>query len=616
MAADTATFQLNLQDNISGAAESASQALEGLRDSITKDTKALAQLQRAQKNLQQGSSVNIEQFRKLQAQISATKERIASAQSSAIDLGGTLEKGKRPTSGFAEALAQMQQQAQGVGGPLGSLVGRFGNLKGILGANKMALGILGIGIALAAFTVATIAAAKALLTYGIASQDARRSELLRLEGLTTLKSAHGFAAGSALEMQSALDQVSGSTALSREEVSKYASGLYRAGLRGEALTQALEATAITASVQGDEMAQAFLRTAAGANAAGGSIKRLADSVRNKLGGISARQMLSLGVISSKLKENFSLLFSGLNIEGFLSALKKVADLFSLNTASGKALKQILTVVFQPFIGGLESSAVAAKRFFQGIILGTQDIIIALLKTSIWIKETFGISFKNLGSEMGLALSAGRALALALAAGFALAGALATVLVASIGLIVGAVAVASTVWMGFGKLIKFQLSIVKGAYDWIAAIEWYKLGSSICQGVVKGIKSGAQWVIDSIKGLASQAMNAFKYSLGINSPSKVFANLGLQLPAGVEQGIRSGETSLNSTVSGMVAPPNTIASPTAPQVPTKSITSKPTISIGDITINTNSNDGKGIATDIKAALEDILSGLTVQLGVPT
>jgi hypothetical protein len=623
MAVDTATFQINLEDGVSGAAESAAKALEGLRASISADIKALSQLQRAQKNLKGSSSANVEQIKRLGEQIAATKERIAAAQSSVIDLGGTLDRGRRPASGFAEALARAQAQAQGLGGPLGGMAGKLGVVRSLLtGGGSVSLGLVAAAAAIALVTAATVAGGAALLRYGIAQTDARRTELLRLEGLTKLRSVWGLAAGNAGEMQAAIDRVSASSALGRSEIAGYATQLYKAGLRGENLSQALEVSALKASVLGDASAEAWNGTASSIALAGGSITRLAAQTRSRLGGIAARQMLSLTVISSKLSESFSTLFSGLKIEGLLEGLKSVADLFSESTATGQALRVVIGAIFQPFVGGLTSATSVAKRFFQGMTIGLLDITIAIAESALWIRDTFGVRFPRLLGESTAALTLGKvavygvvaALTAATAAAGLLGVALLPVLYSGLtalwGMVAAGAALASPFLIAAAAATAAGLAVY-GILRLAQEVDWSALGRSIASGIVDGIRSGTQWVMDAITGLADSTMDAFRSALGIRSPSKEFASLGVQLPAGVEAGVEAGKPSLDRSVGAMVAVPRAEGPPSRAERPQASRGAS--IQIAEINIQTSAANAQTIARDIRAALEDVLSGIQVQIG---
>ena len=65
MADQTATVAIELEDQVSGAAESAAGALKQLRDQIDADKRALTQMQAAMRNLQGGTVVNIQAVRSI-----------------------------------------------------------------------------------------------------------------------------------------------------------------------------------------------------------------------------------------------------------------------------------------------------------------------------------------------------------------------------------------------------------------------------------------------------------------------------------------------------------------------------------------------------------------------
>jgi hypothetical protein len=602
----SATFAIDLEDGTSGPAVSAVRALKDLRGQIDADTKALAEMQRAMKNLQLGTSVNVAQFRELKDRIDQKKQAIASAQSAYIGLGGTF---KRVSSGGRETasyFAELARQAQGLPGPLGSVVSKLGGLRGLVVGGAIALGIAAIGASMVALAAASTVAVAALLKYGIAQADARRSELLRLEGLTKIRSWYGLAAGNAGEMQRAIDSVSASSALGRDEIAKYSSELYRMGLRGDNLTAALEGVAIKASVQGEAQARMFAGWAAGAALTGHSVRKLADDVKARLGGIAARQMLSLEVQSKKMREAFAALFSGLKLEGFLEGLNEVTSLFGQSTASGRALKSVLEGVLQPMIGGLEYLAPIGKRFFQGMVIGALLLGIHFLKLRNYLQDVFG------GSEL---FSQFDLMETALWAGVFVVGALAgglTVATAAFAAFAGGIALA------FAPLVGFVTLVSKVASLW-ADTDWDSLGFDITSGIVNGIKSGANWVTETVKGLGKSAFAAFKAALGIASPSKEFAKLGKTLPQGIAVGIRAGSDTSDRAVEGMISIPEASgASDSAPQAsaaPGGRSAGPITVSIGDIHVHSQSDKPREMAFDLKRELEQILEGVAIRMGAP-
>ncbi len=623
----SATFELRLEDGTSGPAESAVSALKELKAQITADTKALAEMQRAMKNLQGGTSVNVAQFRELKKRIDEKRSAVAQAQSQYLALGGTFGKTASSGRSLSAMFEQFTAQAKGAPGPIGGVVTQLSSLRALVAGGAITLGLVAIAAALAALVVGTAAAIIALAGYAIAQGDARRSELLRLEGLTKIRSIYGFAAAKASDLQASIDQVSGSSAIGRDQLSKYTEQLHRMGLRGQNLTDALEGMAIKAQTQGEAQASMFASMAAGAAMAGGSVRKLSDDVKARLGGIAARQMLALGVQTAKMREHFAVLFRDIKVEGFLKALQTITSLFSQSTASGRALKALAETLLQPLIEGFDYLAPIAKRFFQGMILGLQFVAIQALKAGVWFKRAFGGSDLLKGVDLTTA---------ALYAGEAAIALLMTGLVAAVPIVAG-LGVALATWLvpilwGAATAIA---SVAAGAILaaapfilWAAAIglliytgyqlyklwdeiEWMELGTSIVEGIVSGLKRGASWVTDTVKGLGKGAWKAFKSALGIASPSKEFAKLGLEIPRGVQQGIKAGAPAAQGAAASMVSLPD------QPMSGGGGGGARLTFNFGDVHVHGGEDRGaRGIAQDIKAELERILEGVAIQIGAPT
>lgn len=623
MADQSADFRIGLTDDVSGPAATAAGALERLRSQLDADKRALTQMQAAMKNLKGGTVVYADQVRKLQEDIAGKKSAIAEAQSSFIALGGTFTKTGASGRSFEARLAALAKQSAVLPGPLNGLITRFHALSVAVGGGGIALGILAIVAALSALVIGTTAAIAALARYGVAQADARRTELLRIEGLTKVRNWYGLAAGNAVEMQQAIDKVSASSALGRDQIAQYSDQLYRMGLRGQNLSDALEGVAIKASTQGEAQANMFAQWAAGAALTGGSVRRLADDVKARLGGIAEKQMLSLTVQAEKLREANAALFSGLNIEPFLKARKAVNDLFSQSTAGGRALKQLLTLVIQPLVNAATDALPLIKHFFQGMILGGQRLVIAFLEVRNAFKRAFGGNDITKGIDLGIvALNAGKVAAAALATALIVAGAAAVTFAAPFLLAVTAL------WsvINTGRLL----------YQLWKEIDWTDLGRSIWQGIVGGLKAGTQWVIDAITTIGQSASAAFKAALGIHSPSKLFANLGAAIPAGITVGVEQGTPAARRAVAGVVVPPNVatahaavrdpsagaprISEPAAPAARAPSdkaakASAGTTVTINELHVHAKSDKPRDLALDVKRALEDVLEGALIQSGAP-
>lgn len=623
-----ATFAIDLEDGTSGAAESAASALANLKRQMEADTAALGAMNKAMRNLQSGAVVNIDQFRKLQASIQAKKQAIADAQSSYLALGGTFDKVRPKPKELSSGFAEIRNAAQMLPGPLGSIIGRFESLGGLLKGGAIAVGIAAVAAAIVALTAAAIAGTAALLKYGIAQANARRAEGLRLEGLTKMRNWWGVAAGSATEMQAAIDRVSASSALGRDKIEGYAAQLYKMHLRGDNLTQALEATAIKAAAVGDEGASAFMGWAAGAAMAGGSVKRLADDVRARFGAVAAKQLLDLNVQTAKLKENFSALWDDLKIDGLLKAVSSITALFSQSTRSGQALKAILTTMFQPMVGAIEWAAPIAKRFFQGIVIGALLAAISVLRLRKWWRETFDTEALKGIDLTTAALYAGVAAVAVLAGSFAVLGVVMVgALVAAMPFIwaavvaVGALALKALILaapfilgaIAIGALIAAGYQL----YRLWKEIDWTDLGKSIVDGIVGGLKNGAKWVIDAVKSLGRDAMGAFKSALGISSPSKAFANLGVAIPQGIESGVQAGAPRAQAAVDGLIdvprVPDRAEGGARGADVARGGARGPFVINLGGLTVNAASDKPAEMVSELERELGSMLERVALQLG---
>lgn len=631
-----ATFAINLQDGVSGPAGSAKQALDGLQVQIDADTRALAGMQKAMKNLQGGAVVNVKQFKDLQAGIASKKAAIAQAQSAFIGLGGQFGKSSAAGRALESRFAALALQARGMPGPLGLVVSKFEAFKSLVGGGGLTLGLIASVAALGLFTAAIGKAIKSLYDFGVTSADARRSELLHLEGLTKIRNWYGIAAGSATEMQSAIDTVSASVSISRDKVAAYAEQLYRAGVRGDNLSQALEGAAIKGSVS-DALGQRFAGWAAQIAVTGGSVRALTQDVKARFGGVVQQQMASLTAQTAKMHEGFAALTTGLRVEPLLKGMLAVKQLFTQSTNSGKALRAMVTTMLQPLVDAATAAQPIIKRFFQGTILGALHIGIVLLEVRNWFKRTFGLETVRGLDLTSVALRAG-AFAIGLVAGGLVvasvaAAALAVKLTAFLipalwrlvastgalaveGLVIAAPFILGAIAIGAVIAAGYQL------YQLWKEIDWTDLGRSIWQGLLSGLAAGKDALLGAVGKLAGGVSDAFRNVLGIHSPSKVFTAWGLAIPAGVQGGIERGTPGARGAARDM------IPAPTAPKIPAPAAeratkqgagVQSRSVHIGAVHLHaspgTDKTQAHKLALDFRRELENVLESVALELGAP-
>lgn len=81
-----------------------------------------------------------------------------------------------------------------------------------------------------------------------------------------------------------------------------------------------------------------------------------------------------------------------------------------------------------------------------------------------------------------------------------------------------------------------------------------LGSQMVSGLIAGITGSIGRVRESVSLLGNTAVTSIQETLGIHSPSRVFADLvGAQIPAGIAQGVTGNSAVANDAVSGIVNP---------------------------------------------------------------
>lgn len=652
----SATFSFSLESNAPEVGKDSAAALEELQAKLQGGIASLRQMNQALRNLK-GAGVSSEgAMGTLKDQIAAQRAVIAQTQAKYINLGGTfagvsrqIRGGGNPFAGFSEIakaataatdaqaarLGHMREIFGGLGGPIGKVGNGILDLNGkMAGASGTALGLaaatVAVSVAVIALAAATARAAAGLFTYAVRVADARRAELLRLEGLTKIRYfmfgfGQGFAraADKADFLQNTIDSVSASVAIGRDKVAEYAAQLYRMGLRSGNLQAALRGMATTAAVQGEGQAAIFASWAAGAAMTGQSVRRLADDVQARLGGIAKAQMLSLEVQQEKLHEGFRMLFSGLHVDPLLEGVSKITELFTQSTVSGRALKQMMTVLFQPVIDAVGVAGPLVKRFFQGMILGTQALVIAFLQVRNWMRKTFGDNsvLKGLDTTR-IAVNLGKLAVVGLAGAF-------FALAVAVGLVVGPFFLA-----GWALLRLWQVG--KNFVAWWSNEDWGALGSAIVEGIVNGLKRGWGKLKAAAHHLADVIKGAFASSMEIHSPSRVGDRMGFAFPQGIARGQHRGRALVvaasRATAADMMresfAAGGGYATRTeafaAAGVETRSAPRRggarggaTTVTIGDIHVHSSGGDAKGIAADIVAEVrrqvEEAFAGIAVEFG---
>lgn len=603
---NTATFAFELEDKTSGSAKDAAKAVENLKAKYQESETALKAMERAQRAMKGGHLQSSKAYKDLTDKIKAHKTIQASTVEQYTRSGGSLKKFFGTVKGGESSLGGMAKGLKGAGGPVGGLTSKLGGLtgkmKGLGEAGKMGGFIAGI----IAADVAVIAATAALTIYAIKVADARRSELLMLEGLTRAPNFFGIAAGKATDLQEAIDRVSGSAASSRQQVTGLAQELYKGGLRGGAFAIALKA-AQTAADGADAQTAAFYKNMImGAAYTGQSVRKVADLIEKRFGDIARGKALSLPVQWMKFKENIAKLFVGIKIEGFLKALQSGLALFDQTTASGRALRVTLEGIVGPLVKGFEGAGPIVKRFFQGFLIILLEAQIGFNEMRLSLRRIIGKDvFKNFDA-LSTAMWIGKAAAFGLVAGL-LFLAISTAILLSPIILLGI-----AIW----GLIK--------AWDWLtgkpeevvaahqaAATEFKELGKNIATGTAEGVRASSGEAVKAVQEMTAKMNAAAAAGLEAHSPSKLFKRLGFTAPQGLALGIRAGTPLAERAVDSMI--------PNVPALDADfsrvSSSNSRSISIGELHVHASGKDAPSFGQSVKQELNRILEEVSIGMAAP-
>lgn len=610
----SATFKIVADDGLSGVAASAAEALKNLQTQLDKDTAALTGMNKALRNLKGGASVSTDQIAALEKAIAAKKDSIAQSQLEYMKLGGSFTKATKDSGGFRErieqltdklkdvkrpandnstALEKISKVAHDMPGPLGSIVSRFESLTKVFRTGALRGGIVAVTAALVALVAIMGVAVLALTRYAIAQANARRNEMLRLQGLTKLRTLLPVVAGNARQMQQQIDAVVASTGVARDQAADMTEKLYRMGVRGQAMGDILQAASMKAQVHGQAAADAFMSWAGTIAMAGGNVRRFTDDVRARLGGIVEQQMLSLESITQQLSNSWYMLFTGIRIDPFLRGLRSVTQLFSQSTNSGRALKALVETLVQPLIDKMTSAFPVVKRFFQGAILQALALGIAFYRIRNAIYNALGWDpTQGPGKQMDLlnaALITGKVVVYALALAFAV---LAAWVIASTYPLLIFIAM---MWGAYKIIVKFA--------DYVQKYGWKALGESIWKGIIDGLLPGGEMLSDTLTGGIDQAWANYKQhwkdTFGLGG--------GAKLPGGPHTiDLPTQQITGDADDSGGAAPAVAAAAPPGAK--------HVTVTIGDVNIMPpKGGDAQDFGNAFRDQLADVLEGVATQMG---
>jgi len=418
--------------------------------------------------------------------VKAAADKAAKAAAAASGTGKVNE--------MAEAMGKLGGPAGVAGQKLLGVATGFSKMKGAMGA---AGPYVAIAVAIIAIATAAVVAAVGIAKWGVSLADTNRTASLLSAGIA--RSVEGGAA-----LDATIAKLGGTVPQTADELRSMAGDLAKTGLRGKALTDALEDAAVSAA-------------------------------ELKFGPDFAKQMLSLDVQSRRFSANLAGTFGGLKIEGLLGGMSTLGALFDSSTSSGKAMKFLFEALFQPLIDGVTAAIPKIERMFLYAEILALKAYIALKPYHSQIKAV-GMAF----------LEAGAVIALIFGAAIAVVIALVVAAVAAFGALLFAVLHPIE---AFEALRDGVISILDGLVAW-----FQEVGPRMIEGLINGIKSGGTAVINALTGVVQGGIDAVTNLLQLGSPSKLLFGMGGDTAEGFTGGVEGGASDAQGALEAMVAPP--------------------------------------------------------------
>jgi hypothetical protein len=145
-----------------------------------------------------------------------------------------------------------------------------------------------------------------------------------------------------------------------------------------------------------------------------------------------------------------------------------------------------------------------------------------------------------------------------------------------------------------------------------------LGIKIIDGVMGSLTKLKDLFVTAMVDIGKAGIEGFKAIFGMQSPSKVMAELGVNVVKGLEQGVDKEDAKAKEAIAGAGGEPSTRADMVA-SVPAGAATrgSGTTIAISQLNVEVGAgaskSDARSIADAIKRELETILETVAVQTG---
>jgi tape measure domain-containing protein len=440
--------------------------------------------------------------------------------------------------GTADAHDKAANAAKAHAGRVGALTVAMGNLI----ARGLEAGVRGV-FALGAGMLETadhIGKSRAALTAMMGSSEASNAAI---ESATKLARIYGFSIADTIDEVKKFTGL-GFNQLESDALVKLVGDMQALGLNAEATKRVLVQLGQIQSkgkLQGDE-----LRVLA---ENGVSVGKIYDALGRRLGKTRAEILKMQAAGQLKSGDTLNAIAESVVQTGGHKKLGEVGA-EKVNASVGGIWNQIGTQFEEQFRAAVEKAEprlVAALTKLKDSLAGVdiagafQDVatILGAVASTLAFVANNGKLVKN--TLIGLT-----AAALGAAAGYAvLQYAAIGAWVAAAAPVLAVIAAIAAVGVAIGMLLTYWDDFKEGTQlilsdlgNWISGVasSWYEAGKNLVLGLVNGVMSGVNWVKDAVSNVANIATDTVKGALGIQSPSRVFAEHGHMIDAGLASGI--------------------------------------------------------------------------------
>lgn len=283
-----------------------------------------------------------------------------------------------------------------------------------------------------------------------------------------------------------------------------------------------------------------------------------------------KAMKSLGDATKKAKEGFASIFKDVRVDGFVHAYEQVLTIFDEGSAEANGMKALVETLLNPLFDAAAAVGPLVKEVFRGMIWAALEaaIVVVKLRNAIMaaIPAEVRAEIKELSASIDwvkIAFYGGAVAAAVIVVTFTALAAIVGVLAVVIGAVLfTAVMIVLAPFILVAVAVAAVIAILYGLYVAVtAAIEYLgglaeagvAAASGMIDGIVAGIQSGTGQFVSAIQAMAQAGIGALKSALGIASPSKVFAEFGLNTTAGMAEGVDEGTEDVQSSLAAMASP---------------------------------------------------------------